>query len=86
MEEYLPLDKDTSSLVFVEKLIPVSQVKDFVFTGMKFKDTSNPLFRIEPALDTKLKKGMLKVSGTFYNPADVREALVEVTVIPVDTS
>lgn len=23
---------------------------------------------------------MLKVSGTFYNPADVREALVEVTV------
>ena len=36
--------------------------------------------RIEPALDAKLKKGMLKVSGTFYNPADVREALVEVTV------
>lgn len=36
--------------------------------------------RVEPLLDAKGKKGSLAVSGLFYNPADVRQASVEVAV------
>ena len=36
--------------------------------------------KIEPTLDAKMKKACLSVSGLFYNPADVREASVEVTI------
>lgn len=36
--------------------------------------------RIEPVLDANMKKGSLVVSGMFYNPADVREASVEITI------
>ena len=69
------------------EMIP-SDLSDFNLYGGIYRylnlvylpEVSVASLRIEPALDTKLKKGMLKVSGTFYNPADVREALVEVTV------
>lgn len=36
--------------------------------------------KIEPVLDAKMKKANLTVSGMFYNPADVREASVEVII------
>lgn len=36
--------------------------------------------KIEPVLDEKRKKGWLQVSGMFYNPADVREASVEIAI------
>ena len=69
------------------EMIP-SDLSDFNLYGGIYRylnlvylpEVSVASLRIEPALDAKLKKGMLKVSGTFYNPADVREALVEVTV------
>ena len=69
------------------EMIP-SDLSDFNLYGGIYRylnlvylpEVSVASLRIEPALDAKLKKGTLKVSGTFYNPADVREALVEVTV------
>lgn len=69
------------------EMIP-SDLSDFNLYGGIYRylnlvylpEVSVASLRIEPALDAKLKKGKLKVSGTFYNPADVREALVEVTV------
>ena len=36
--------------------------------------------KIVPTLDAKMKKGTLSVSGTLYNPADVRKASVEIAV------
>lgn len=36
--------------------------------------------RIEPILDPKMRKGNLTIYGTFYNPLDIRQASVEVTI------
>ena len=36
--------------------------------------------KIEPTLDAKMKKGNLSISGTLYNPADVRKASVEIAI------
>lgn len=36
--------------------------------------------KVEPVLDAKMKKASLTVSGMFYNPTDVRQASVEVTI------
>lgn len=36
--------------------------------------------KVVPALDAKMKKAGLDISGLFYNPADVRQASVEVLV------
>lgn len=36
--------------------------------------------KVMPALDAKMKKASLDISGLFYNPADVRQASMEVSV------
>ena len=36
--------------------------------------------KIVPTLDAKMKKGNLTVSGTLYNPSDVRKASVEIAI------
>lgn len=36
--------------------------------------------RVEPSLDKHLKSASLKISGTFYNPTDVRKADVKILV------
>lgn len=69
------------------EMIP-SDLSDFNLYGGIYRylnlvylpEVSVASLRVEPALDTKMKKGTLRVSGTFYNPTDVREASVEVSV------